>query len=224
MKYYSLLFVCLILSGGVSHATEQSLTSLTDEDRSYSQILTVQAGPIQPTALNISNGNYSYQYSPQLTQATLAEVGWSARLAQFHWLGSFYVSENLALTQFQGAASSSISGGGSGVDNLSLNMVGIDSRLVYSMDWFPVKWVIPFIEGGYQISYYSQTGNNDLESVQGSFGNFVEGAGLKIWINKAWSDSSLPIFATIKWNKNLASSTNISFENDSYLIGLGIGL
>jgi|GEM_PF-5570149 len=222
MKTKILLFVILGHYSLLAQAQESTAAEIRPS-ADYKQVLSIQAGNLQPETLNIQNGSSTFRYDPVTTQSTLVEAGWSLRL--FRFLGTFELSENLAYTQIQGTALRAAAPGQSAsTENLTLNLMGLDTRFVYNMDWFPVRWMVPFVEGGYFAAYYSQTGSSDLESVQGSMGNAVAGAGLKFWLN-AWAEPShLPLFLSLKWNRNFAATTDISFNSDTFMAGIGVGL
>jgi hypothetical protein len=103
---------------------------------------------------------------------------------------------------------------------------------MYSMEWFPWKRLIPFVDGGYRYTFYSQSGASDLESAQGGVGNGVFGAGLRFWINRgSFTGESLserfittPVFLTAKFNRIFSGPGDLDLASDSYLAGVAIGL
>jgi hypothetical protein len=208
---------------------ETSYFSEPGDSQAYRQMFSIQAGPFQPKSAVISNGSYAFDYG-SATHSFLVEAGWSARL--FWAFGNFYFNENFAYSQLGGVTPPAAIAGN--VDStLSMNLFGLDTRIVDSLEWFPVHWAIPFIEGGYQYTFYNQSGSVDLDSVQGGVGNPVAGAGFRFWVNRRISDrvdtvhsyESFPIFITLKWNRIFPNSSNgLNLADSSVLGGLSIGL
>jgi len=234
--FASLLLIPLIpqlfQADALADSSAQTRTNFFDEpadSQTYRQMFSIQAGPFQPKSASISNGSYAFDYG-SASHSILVEAGWSARL--FWALGNFYFNENFAYTQFSGVAPPAAVGTNAD-SSLSMNLFGLDTRLVDSLEWFPVRWAIPFLEGGYQYTFYNQSGSVDLDSVQGGVGNIVAGAGFRFWVNRRDSDrvdtvhsyESFPIFVTLKWNRIFAnSSNNLNLADSSFLGGLSIGL
>ena len=104
-----------------------------------------------PAALSL----YGYGYVGRSLDSYVVEPSWSARL--FHLLGGVYLEEGLPFSSFKASIPGS-------QDNLSLLMFGFDTRLKHSWEWFPLRAVVPFIEGGYRVSFLSQSGPSDFES------------------------------------------------------------
>jgi hypothetical protein len=204
-----------------------SLPKGTEND--FSQLFMIQAGSFSPHSVSVSNGDYKFNYDSEATESYVVEAGWALRL--FDLLGAFHFEENLDFTSVQGTAPSSISGNQQSQD-LKLYLVGLDTRIMYSMEWFPWKRLIPFVDGGYRYTFYSQSGPSDLESAQGGVGNAVFGAGLRFWVNRRTftGDSlsqrftSIPVFLTAKFNRIYSSGGDLDLGSDSYLAGIAIAL
>ena len=233
MKFLLILSSFLMMSCLAQAETNTTSTtgyfSEPPESQTYRQMFSIQAGPFQPKSAVISNGSYAFDYG-SATHSFLVEAGWSVRL--FWALGNFYLNENFAYSQLSGVAPpSAIAGNTDG--SLSMNLFGLDTRLVDSFEWFPIRWAIPFVEGGYQYTFYNQSGSVDLDSVQGGVGNPVAGAGVRFWLNRKVSDQfdtvhsyeSFPIFLTFKWNRIFPNSSNgLDLADSSVLGGLSVGL
>ena len=218
----SLLLILLIVS--TAQAAETSTLSATETDtHPYNQTFSLQAGKYHPNAISISNSNAKYDYSGNTLDSYLIEPGISMKL--FHFLGAVSIEENLAISTFKGGLSSDGSA-------LSLFTMGADTRLKHSWEWFPLRALIPYIEGGYQYTFYSQNGSSDLEAAQGSIGNFVAGAGFDIWLNEMFSPShdhvnkygSVPLFLTTKLNHVFSTGSDVDLGSTSVLVGLSIGI
>ena len=227
----STLTLSLLLAASVAQAedvantTEDSAAWLHGTDRHpYSQMFTLEAGAFHPANLTLSNSTYNYRYAGSSLNSYDIEPGWSIKL--FHLLGAVYLEENLAFSTF----SASVPGG---TDNLSLFMLASDTRVKYSMEWFPLRAFIPFVEGGYRFSFLSQSGASDFESAQTTVGNFVAGAGVDLWINAMFGTShddvnlygAMPVFLTAKVNRILGNgSSDVNLDSTSVLAGLSIGI
>jgi hypothetical protein len=201
----------------------------TPQASDYTQLFTVQVGTFSPHALTVSNGEYTFNYGNDSLNSYMVEAGWNMRL--FDLLGGWQLEEGLGFTSFTGSAQSIIQGT-SGMETLRLNLISLDSRIMYSMEWFPWKMLTPFADGGYQYTFFSQSGNSDLESVQGGVGNPVAGLGLRFWVNRASTVhgnfakrlSAIPVFITAKVNWVLPGDQNIDLSSRSYLAGVAVGL
>ncbi len=212
------------VTGSTSSASE-GLSKSNDGSQVYDQLIALSAGPFTPQSAVISNGTYSFNYGNGTTSSFLVEAGWAIRL-----VSGFYLSENLAYSRFSGTPGVNIATGSS--NSLSVNLIGLDSRINYSVERFPVRWIIPFAEAGYQYTFYSQTGSSDLDSVQGGTGNFVAGAGVRLWVNRSSALSTdlkgtyrtLPIFVTFKWNDILPNGSNMDLADSNLLVGVSVGL
>jgi hypothetical protein len=232
MKFILTLTSFLFLSGLMASNLAQAETSVFSQpldSQTYGQLFSIQAGPFQPKSAVISNGSYAFDYG-SATKSFLLEAGWSTHL--FWAFGNFYFNENFAYSQLSGVAPPAAIAGNTD-SSLSVNMFGFDTRLVDALEWFPVRWIIPFFEGGYQYTFYSQSGSVDLDSVQGGVGNPVAGAGLRFWVNRRDSGrvdtvhayESFPVFVTLKWNRVFSNSSNgLNLADSSVLGGLSIGL
>ncbi len=220
-----------IQASALAAATPVS-SSIAQQDSSpppYTQLFTLQAGEFTPAGIRLSNGNYAFNYGNGQLNSYLVEAGWAARL--FEFLGSVYIEENVGFSTFSGTVASSplpLSTGKS----LSLYLVGLDSRAMYAMDWFPWKVMIPFVEGGYQYMLYNQAGSTDIESAQGGVGNLVAGAGVRLWLNRKASIShddisnyaKIPIFVTAKVNRIVPSAnSSVDLSSTLYLAGISVG-
>ena len=203
-------------------AGTSTIDSETDH-HPYGQIFSLQAGRFHPTAIFISNSGARYDYSNSTLDSYLVEPGISMKL--FHLLGAVYIEENLALSSFNGNLSSN-------AGSLSLYTMGLDTRIKHAWEWFPVHAIVPFIEGGYQYTFYSQNGPTDFESAQGSVGNFVAGAGFDIWLNEMLTRSQdhvnkynvLPLFLSLRASRVFSNGSNVDLGSTSLLAGLGIGI
>jgi hypothetical protein len=199
------------------------------DDAGTSQLFSLQAGAFRPDSVALSNGSYAFDYGHDSLGSFLAEAGWSARLFRFH--GAFSIEENLAFTTFS-ADSNSISASSVTGNSITVNMLGFDTRLMYSIDVFPWKRLIPFVDAGYQYTLYYQSGASDLESVQGGVGNFAAGGGLRFWLNRDSSlaadhvnrFSSFPFFITAKVNRIFPQSGPINLSSTTLLGGISVGL
>jgi hypothetical protein len=223
------IFITALTLAQQAHA-ETSVFSDNGDSTIYSQLLTISAGPLEPKSAVISNGSYAFNYGQAAQKSFLIEAGWSARL--FWLFGGFYLNENFAYSQLSGSPNSNAIGGANDT-TLTANLFGFDTRLTYAAEWFPVHWIIPFAEGGYQYTFYNQSGSVDLDSASGGVGNMVAGAGLRFWLNRTNSQptdtvhnhQALPIFLSFKWNRifsNNADSLNLA--DSSYQGGISLGL
>jgi hypothetical protein len=226
--------LCLITTGffllvATSYAKADATigTSTTDagsaqkpmvDDEVYDQLISISAGAFSPQSAVVSNGTYTFNYGSGTTDTFLIQAGWAVRLMR-----DLYLAENIAYSRFSGSASA---------ENLSVNLVGLDSRLQFALDNSPIPWFIPFVEGGYLYTFYSQTGSSDLDSVQGGTGNFVMGAGARIWVNRSSSlntdlkgtYSRLPLFLTVKWNSILSNGSAFNLADNGLMVGVSVGL
>jgi hypothetical protein len=185
------------------------------------QLLTLQFQQFQPKAVQVDNGSYNFNYGNQIS-SFLGEAGWAGKLLDFH--GAFYFEENLAFSTFSGNVSSS-STAQPGSSSYSLYLLGLDTRLMYAADWFPVKWLIPFGDAGYQYSVYYQPSSSGSESVEGGVGNFVAGGGVRIWVNRhaSLNSGNSPIYLSAKYNKIFSSGGSLDLASASFLGGLSLG-
>jgi hypothetical protein len=231
---FTLFSITLFLVSSICQADTQAVQSSyfaqPADDQVYSQFFSLSVGPFNPRSAVISNESYSFDYGSSSNHAVMVQAGWSARL--FWLLGAVYFNENFNYSQLSGAApSGGVTGGAD--QSLTVNLFGLDTRLVHAWEWFPVKWAIPFVEGGYEYTFYNQAGSVDLDSVQGGVGNPVAGAGMRFWLNRGPSESEdsvhrhnqLPIFLTVKWNRIFANNSGgLDLAESSYLGGVSIGL
>jgi hypothetical protein len=216
-----------VLPAGMA-STEKMMTVDTSS-RVFSQLLSLQVSTFNPRSVTVSNGDYDFKYGPNVS-GTMVEAGWSVRLFPLVF-GSIHFEEGLAYASLSGSANSSIRGTQQ-QDSLQMNMLALDSRVMYSMDWFPWKRLIPFADGGYQLEFYNQTGASDLESVQGNSGNFVAGAGLRFWLNRGDFSAGdyvsrvegIPFFLLLKYSHVFPNQSDLDLASDSYSIGLQMGI
>lgn len=234
LRLFPICGLIFIVCGAI-HAdplpTTEELMKVDSSAKQFSQLFLVQAGSIKPRSVAISNGDYDFKYGngKDNLSSVVAEVGWSVKLVDF--LGSWHLEEGLDYMSFSGTASSSIRGT-SQTQSLRLNVLGLDSRIMYSMDWFPWKRLLPFLDGGYQVAFYSQASTSDLESASGSAGNFVGGAGIRFWLNRGSFSSgnfishveSIPVFVVLKYNRIYANNLGFDLGSSSYMAGLQLGL
>ena len=228
------VFALLVISQSdhlrASEISKPSETSESFENVSpYNQLVTLQAGPFRPASVALSNGSYAFNYGSDSLDSYMVEIGWSARI--FKLLGSWSFEENLAFSSFSGALTI-VQNAVSGPQTLSAYMLGLDTRAMWAMDWFPWGALIPFVDGGYQRTFYYQSGTSDLESAQGNVGNFVAGAGLRLWLNRASSMSgdhvnrfaAFPVFLTAKVNRIFPSDSGVNLSSTDFMAGLSVGL
>ena len=212
---FSFIFIALFITVIQSTPTWADVSTYFSEpieSQTYHQMFSIQAGPFQPKSAVISNGSYAFDYG-SATHSFLLEAGWSAHL--FWAFGNFYFNENFAYSQLSGVAPPAAIAGNTD-SSLSVNLFGLDTRLVDAFEWFPVHWIIPFVEGGYQYTFYNQSGSVDLDSVQGGVGNPVAGVGVRFWMNHqsttridaVHSYEAFPVFFTVKWNRIFPNSSN----------------
>jgi hypothetical protein len=176
------------------------------------QLFTLQAEPFSPASVAIDNGSYRFDYGNQL-RSVLGELGWAGQL--FRLGGAVSFEENLAFTTFSGQSSATGSA-------YSLSFLGFDTRLMYSADWFPAKWLVPFVDGGYQYTLYYQSAPTGLESASGGVGNAVAGAGARLRLTR--STSTTAFYLSLKYNRIFAGSSSIDLGSSSAFGGLSLGL
>jgi hypothetical protein len=206
-----------------------------DYGSNYQQIISCSAGPIKPASASISKGTYTFNYDSESVSSILLEVGGATRL--FWLVGAFYLNANLAFTRFNGSFSPEIAISLPSISQnnalgLSVNFFGLDTRISHAWEWFPLNWLIPFVEAGYLYSLYSQFGSSDFDSVQGGTGNMVAAAGLRFWINPTASVRSedtqsyfsLPIFLSLKWNHIFPNGQPLDLASSTILFGASFGL
>jgi hypothetical protein len=196
-----------------------------DKDSSpYDQLLNVQFGSFSPQSVQISNGSYNFNYGG--ASSLLGEVGWAGKL--FNAWGSVYFEENVGFTTFSGNVSQSSSGQGMPSINSSYSVyfLILDSRLMYTADYFPVKWAVPFADAGYQYAFYYQGASSGLQSVEGGAGNFVSGAGMRFWLNRRASleRGGMPLFLMAKYNHVFSSGGSLDLASSSVMGGVSLGL
>ena len=199
------------------------------------QLFSVEMGRLQPKSVMASNGDYNFEYNSDSLSAPMVEVGWSIRLLSLGPVGALSFSEGLGYANFSGPGTST-STGTSGVtstsQDLHINLLSFDSRLVYTADWFPWKMLIPFASAGYQYTFFNQTGSSDLDSVQGGVGNLVYGAGLRFWVNRGQFTTGnfesryehIPFYLTARYNHISTNGQTMDLASDSYFGGIEVGL
>jgi hypothetical protein len=194
-------------------------------DASYDQLIGVQFGPYTPASVRTSNGTYSFDYSDGQATSYLSQVGWALKL--FNFGGTFYFEENVGFSMFGGSVVQGAIPAPLGSPSYSLYMIGFDTRLLYQVDAFPWKILVPYADAGFQEAVYYQTGGSGLDSLQGTVGNPVAGAGIRLWLNRgsSISNGSVPIFLTAKFNRIFASSNSeLNLASSSLFGGLTLGL
>lgn len=230
MNRFTLPFSALIaVTAGFSNCSVWASESL-ENIAPYTQLITVQAGPFHPSSISLSNGSYAFDYNNDSLDSYMVEVGWSARV--FKLFGSWSAEENLAFSSFSGALQPLQGAAASTTQNLSAYMMGLDSRIMWNMDWFPWQSLIPFLDGGYQYTFYYQSGSSDLQSSQGGVGNFVAGGGLRLWLNRATSISddhvnrfaAFPLFLTAKINHIFPEDNGVNLGSTDFMAGISVGL
>jgi hypothetical protein len=202
-------------------------TQSTEAD--FSQLFYLQAGAMTPRQLTVSNGDYSFNYDSASISSLTFQAGWAYQMFQLGGTWSF--EENLGYSSFSGTSSTPI-GGKSQNEKLNLYVASLDTRIMYSATWLPWHRLIPFVDGGYQYSFYDQVGDSDLASAQGSTGNWTSGAGLRFWLNRGSFTSedyaarfiNTPIFLTAKVNWTYSNSTELDLGSRSYLFGVVVGI
>ena len=225
-----LLFIFFFVLSGLAPQMSQA-----DDSLNYQQIVTFSVGPFKPSSASISKGSYVFNYDSDATSSILLEIGGATRL--FWFAGAFYLNTNLAYTRFNGALASETSRALPNVSQnnslgLSVNLFGLDTRIVHAWEWFPITWVIPFIEAGYMYTLYSQFGSSDFDSVQGGTGNTVAAAGFRFCLNPmasvrtedTQSYFSLPIFLSLKWNQVFPNGQPLDLASSGLLFSASFGL
>lgn len=219
-------FACLSFSAR-AFADEETAASvkidepLANTSSSVDQLLTISLGSFQPESVLVANGSYVFDYGTH-PASFQAQAGWAFKL--FEMYGGFYLEGTVALSTFKGNA---IQGAGStlAASSYSLGLLGLDSRLMYSGDWFPWKRLVPFVDGGFRYSVYYQPGDSGLESVEGGVGNPVMGAGLRLWLNR---DSSLagnmPWFLSARVDRIFPVADSMNLASLSVYGGISLGL
>ena len=195
----------------------------------YSQLFSIEAAPFHPRSLAISNGDYEFNYGSNLQSSYEIEATWAMRL--FRLFGTFSFSQGLA---FAGASATSDTTvhGVEDSGQVSLMMMILDSRLVYSADWFPWRVIVPFVSGGYQYSLYYQSGRSDLESAEGGAGNIVGSAGARIWLNRGRIESgdyghrfsTSALYLTLRTDWVMANNQAMDLGERTYFAGLALAL
>ena len=232
MKYLILPFLVLLSPHAFAESEIGASTeTLTKEDTTigrFSQFFSLEAGRFQPRSVTIGNGDYNFQYGFDSTASALTEAGWSIRLSSLFGAGSLSLVENLGYTSFSGSAINAAKAS----EDLHVNVLAIDSRFRYSADWLPWQYLIPFVDGGYQYSFYNQNGGSDLESAQGGVGNLVAGAGVRLWVNR-WQFnhgdfetkySAIPFFITVRYSHIYPNNQNLDMGSDVWMGGMEIAL
>ena len=150
------LFLCVVSASADTVATSVSTGGGTpgwSAEDIYDQLISISAGTFySPQSAVISNGTYSFDYGSGTTSTFIVSTGWGIRLYK-----GLYFQENIAYSRFSGNTSSVSTSGGVPDSSLSVNLIGLDTRLAYAIDRFPVGWIIPFVEGGFQYTFYSQS-------------------------------------------------------------------
>lgn len=206
---------------------EIHLDKPTGTSSSLDQLITFQVGELQAQDVHISNGAYDFDYSG--AHSLYGEAGWAVRLLGGK-AGAFYFETNLGFTNFSGNAAAGASGANSQPldGSYSLYLFAADLRVMYAADWLPLRWLVPFAEGGYQGNYYFQPASSSDQSVEGTAGFPVAGAGLRLWLNpkSSFDVAGMPIFLSLKYNRIFPGPGTSSFQlaENSFLGGLTLGL
>jgi hypothetical protein len=191
--------------------------------RKVDQLVTLQIGQFTPNSIQTSNGAYNFNYGHGTS--FLAEGGWALKILSAGTSGgSFYFEENLAYSSFSGNSVQNVSVP-NGSSSYTLDLFGFDTRLMYAADWFPLTWITPFVDGGYQLSIYYQPGSSGLDSTEGGVGNPVAGAGARILLNPgAFTSGGNPIYLSGKYNRIFSVSNSVDLASSSFMGGLSLGL
>jgi hypothetical protein len=230
MKFASRLSLLLAvsLSASLAQAEEATLWNIRIDEptrvSSYDQLFTLQLSQFKPVSLQLTNGTYNFNYGDHVSSA-MAEAGWALKVADFASYGSFYLEGNLAFSAF-GGSSVQASGPTSGGSSYSLDLFGVDARLMYAGDWFPWKRLTPFVDGGYLYTVFYQPGNSGMDSVTGGVGNPVAGAGLRLWLNRttALRSGGNAFYLTGKFNRIFPANDGVNLASSSVFGGVSLGL
>jgi len=207
------------LADGTSTHTDSTKWFTPVDPHPYSELFTIEAGTVVPNAITVRNSSGAFQYLDKDRRALQIEPGWSIKL--FHLFGAaFYLGEGLPISVYHTNAQ----------DRLTLFTMGADTRLRIALEIFPWRPVTPFVEGGYQLTVYSQTGTLDAESADGLIGNFAGGAGFQLWLNALFlrqpSEAfigSTPVLFTARWNRVLPQHGDVDLGSSIYMGGLSLG-
>lgn len=242
MKFRFLSLLALVVfCGGAAHAeglqetrieqTVKSRLSPHDLNRPYDQLLTIQAGPYSPRAISFTNwNNNSFDFSDQSRNTFLAELGWGMRMFTAG-ATSFSFSESLAYSSMSlNVPTGKLSGAAN--PKVTFQMFGFDTRLVHAWDSFPLPELVPFWEGGFQVTLYNQAGSSDLVAGEGSATNLAAAVGLRYWVNRDAAlnrefpgrYSALPVFVTAKLNKVFPNNAGFDAACTTVMGGLSVGL
>jgi hypothetical protein len=206
------------------------------EDAGYEQMIFAVVGPLRPTSASVSKGNYVFTYDSESTQTLVFGVGGATRL--FSLLGAVYLGETLTYSRFNGSYSVDASvaglspGSSNGGNGLSMSLFGFDTRITHSWEWFPIRWIIPFVEIGYLFTVFNQFGTTDFNSAQGSTGNATAAGGIRFWLNPSASVRSentespftLPIFLSLKWNQIFGNGQLLDLASNGFYLSASFGL
>lgn len=210
--------------------------SKASSDANYQQIISFSAGIFNPASASISKGSYVFNYDADSTHTAIFEVGGATRL---FWVGgAIYLNTNLTYMRFKGSFAPYtiqpllLSDVKANASDLSVNLFGLDTRITHAWEWFPIHWIIPFLEAGYTYTFYSQFGSSDFDSVQGGTGNPTAGAGIRFWLNPSASVRSddtqsyfsIPVFLTLKWNQIFSNGEPLDLAYSGLIFSASFGL
>jgi hypothetical protein len=220
------LAICLVSS---ARAEEANMSNIKIEEPAHSatevansdQLVSLAFGAFSPSSVQLSNGTNNFNYGKNVS-SYMGQAGWAIKL--FDLGGAFYFEENLGFSELSGTAVAN-GGGQTASASYSVDLFGLDTRLMYAADWFPWKRLIPFAEGGYLYTFYYQPGSSGLDSVSGGVGNAVAAGGLRFWLNRQGSmNGAHPVFLTGKVNRIFTSSNSVDLASTSIFGGVSFGL
>lgn len=232
---FSLFFTQLASSqawalGGVTQ-TEINSRKSPPNGHPYEQMLSVQAGPFKPRSIQFTNwNNNSFNYDSTALNSFMVELGWGIELTKIGGT-ALSLTPNIGYSAFSLKLPPTLTANPGNV-SVSLHMFNIDTRLAQSWQTFPIEWIVPFWEAGYQLSLYNQTSTSDLTAGEGTASNFVAAAGLRFWLNRSASLNSefpnryitLPVFLTAKVNRIFSNNAGVDPASTSVLGGVSVGL
>ncbi|MDB5039136.1 MAG: hypothetical protein JWQ35_2664 [Bacteriovoracaceae bacterium] len=224
-QFGSSLFISICFWISVASAAEVDTSSevVRKPSLSHGQFLNLMAGAFQPSSIELKNLDYTYRYDDDSKSSFVVEISRDFRL--FKTLGqAFYINLSFNYSLLRMRLPSDYPGN-LGRQSLNLNLFGMAARVEDSWENFPWKRLVPFLDGGFQYTYYSQSGLSDIETVDGGVGNFVLGGGLRFWMNPSTSleskvDFSLPVFLLAKVNHMFGTDSALNLESTSFLGGL----
>lgn len=193
----------------------------THESPACDQFFTFALGAFSPESVAVSNGTYTFDYGshPATYQA---QASWALKLLPA--AGGFYFEGTVAFSSFSGSAVQNPSSG-LATSSYAMGLLGLDARMMYSLDALPVRWLSPFADAGYRYSIFYQPGASGLESVEGGVGNPVASAGLRFWVNRRSSMAGgTPWFLTAKVERVFPQTDSLNLASTSLYGGITLGL